>query len=163
MAAEAEGVGNPDEALAVGGFERARLRDVVKVEAKDRSARRRVEKRTWPQLFVVTWRQRTAHREISQESGSATSAPQGGAVQGIWRGPHSGSRYIAYGVLRCGPNSPCSLLVSARCTSSRNFSRGMRRSSNGSRFVLARSSPRSGSMAALPQFTPPTLPGTAMV
>src|SRR5262249_50102733 len=48
----------------------------------------------------------TSHFSEPSFRSTAESAPQGGGLQGTPLGESSGSRYIAYGVPFCRPNSP---------------------------------------------------------
>src|SRR5579871_794707 len=91
----------------------------------------------------------------------ATSAPHGGALQGRPLGDVSISRYIPYAVPACVANSPPRRLsrFPLALRSCRNLSRGIKRTTVARRLVAATSTRLRGSNAALPQFTPPTLPG----
>src|SRR5262249_41310605 len=94
---------------------------------------------------------------------TAVSFPQGGATQGTPLGDINGSRYIAYGVPVCLPNSPFSRLTSPVSRIALNLSRGMSLTRKGRLLVLVIRSWRTGSKDIPVQFIPPALPGTATV
>src|SRR5437868_9854980 len=96
---------------------------------------------------------------------TAVVVPQGGGLHGTPLGESRGSRYIAYGAPRCLPYSPCRRSPACSCCvySSCSLSCGISLTQNARRLVFMMSRWRAGSSAALPQFTPPTLPGKAIV
>src|ERR1039457_6792422 len=104
-----------------------------------------------------------SHRSLPVFKSNATSAPHGGGLQGNPDGDTSQSRCIPYGVPLCGANSPRHAISSVFSRAAGKSARGIRFATAATRLVLASRLLRTGSHAALPQFTPPMLPGYEIV